>query len=97
MAPVSSPAAGQRSIRKNNCGHERLPSFGCRTMLFLLSSISTGPFAALAPNATAAHSRTPLERILQKLTDFCDKIALQILDFDGFPFARRIPCERKAR
>ena len=38
-----------------------------------------------------------LERIPQKLTDFCDENSLQLLDLARFLIARTIPFERKAR
>ncbi len=38
-----------------------------------------------------------LERIPQKLTDFCDENSLQFLDLARFLIARPIPAERKAR
>jgi len=38
-----------------------------------------------------------LERIPQKLTDFCDKNSLQLLNLARFLIAQTIPFERKAR
>jgi hypothetical protein len=38
-----------------------------------------------------------LKRVPQKLTDFCDKNALQLFDPARFLIARTIPFERKAR
>ncbi len=38
-----------------------------------------------------------LDRIPQKLTDFCDENSLQLIDLARFLIARPIPAERKAR
>jgi hypothetical protein len=44
-----------------------------------------------------AAGRGGLERIPQKLTDFCDQNSLELFDVARFLIARTIPFERKAR
>jgi hypothetical protein len=47
-------------------------------------------------NSLIRRSEGP-ERFPQKLADFCDKNALQGIEFARFLIARTIPFERKAR
>jgi len=49
------------------------------------------------PAVRPVYRYNKLERIPQKLTDFCDWNALQLCDLARFLIARMIPCERKAR